>query len=109
MPWFSSKICNHRKHWATGWQPKSLILILKKIGAWHSESHPALGESDAVYLFAKTTDKTDLFIAGKSLAIITKVPKIRDPHRTSFDQYTIEADAALWAITDIIAVVHGST
>ena len=53
-------------------------------------------------------DGTEIVITGKSVAIITKVPKIRDPHHTAFENYTVEANAALRAIANIILAVQQS-
>ena len=49
---------------------------------------------------------TEIVITGKSVAIITKVPKIGDPHHTAFENYTMEANEALQAIANIILAVQ---
>ena len=51
---------------------------------------------------------TEIVITGKSVAIIAKVPEIGDPHHTTFENYTVEANAALRAIANIILAVQQS-
>ena len=53
-------------------------------------------------------DGPEIVIAVKSVAIITKVPKIGDPHCTTFDNCTAEANSALQAINKLIVDVQRS-
>ena len=57
---------------------------------------------------AHLPDDAVIKLAGKSVAIIMKVPKIADPQNKPFDEYISEVKAALSAIKEIIRPINAA-